>query len=66
MTTTFKSKNAPLDMPADRDAFVQWAISQPDGNICAGYQPLHTGLSREPRAPQNANSTAAASDHPQT
>lgn len=65
-TQTRQLKNAPLPMPADREAFVRWAIAKSDEIVSAGYQPLQTGLSREPGAQRNGNPTAAASDPAKT
>ncbi len=37
-------KNAPLASWEDRTDFVAWATSIPDGNISAGWQPMHPPL----------------------
>ena len=36
-----KVKNAPLAVSEDRTEFLAWALSEPDGCIAAGWQPIH-------------------------
>ena len=64
MTTFDKSlvKNAPLLSTEDRNDFVEWAISIPDGSISAGRQSLHSHLEREEmRAMEDQGAGDAAS-----
>ena len=55
-------KNAPLVLPDDRDGFVAWATSVPDGNISAGWQPVHRRLlDRQPHRVLRASRAKLAS-----